>query len=209
MNFHKLLNLFQFALCLGLMMPLCRGNIHIIFENITGPERSGLEARWSGSFDYGFYSIAFGEPDTLPSLEIGSDFFLNNPGGELAQHSVISTPAIILDGSSSFTQIDNSRITRTGYQIGFSGENIYTPNDYIQNSYFEGSLFIQDARLEDYGFRLNEEIVTSLNFNDGTLTITILPEPNTYALILGVLSFLGILIPKNKINFSLSIFKRG
>ena len=145
----------------------------------------------------------------MPSLEIGSNSFLNNPGGELALHSVISMPAIILDGPSSSTQIDNSRITRTGYQIGFSQKIIYTPNDYIENAYFEGSLFIQDARLEDYGFRLNEEIVTSLNFNDGTLTITILPEPNSYALILGVLSFLGILIPKNKINFSLSIFKRG
>jgi hypothetical protein len=57
--FFRFLNVFKFALSICLLVPICRGNVHMYFENIDEPGRSGVEVRWSGAFQHSGNAIPY------------------------------------------------------------------------------------------------------------------------------------------------------
>ena len=92
------------------------------------------------------------------------------------------------------TQIPFQMYAQTGFQFGFLDNGIYTDPGYISNSFFEGSLFIPEARLEDYDFKIGHELVIPFFETDDELIITIIPEAQTYALIVGAILILFVFV---------------
>lgn len=193
--FFRFLNVFKFALSICLLVPICRGNVHMYFENIDEPGRSGVEVRWSGAFQHSGNAIPYSGKTDFSYLSIGTSSFFPLSEGQTVGHQIFlnSSPMILYDRHL-VTQIPFQMYAQTGFQFGFLDNGIYTDPGYISNSFFEGSLFIPEARLEDYDFKIGHELVIPFFETDDELIITIIPEAQTYALIVGAILILFVFV---------------
>lgn len=186
---------FAVLVALFCILPCHGGTMLMSFKNIDEPTQRGLLVEWSGSYAFEQeYVLIWGDENTTDHVSISPNAFLNRPGQIMLYNGVLPTSAPqILDSSTWY--FSGNQLVRQGFQFGFTNNSLVTSMDYVSDTYFQGSVLIKDIFLEDLGFRIN---TWEMAFGDNQFIIEVIPEPNTYALILGMIVSLSIVFRRKR-----------
>ncbi len=85
----------------------------------------------------------------------------------------------------------------SGDPFGIYQNSLVLPEGWTSGSQISGQMIWENATLDNLGYDSSQDHIWILRGTDDTITMTVVPEPSTYTLILGVLA-LGFVALRNK-----------